>query len=183
MVAALCVSCGSPAAPGAEAPPFADGRFTIELLGDSKGCPSDAPQFSSGGLLVSLLNATHDAAGTWIARSASSFDGTLEIRLKRSNIAVDSPCCSVVSGRNYVVGTITGTTRYSWDFGLNGPVAPASFLLEQTAVFPGNVPTDGAVPDPKFGSGYITGTMMFVEKGRTSTCAPRAASWTLNGPF
>ena len=175
MAAAVSLACGSsPGEPSmAAVPPLADGRFTLQIAGDSGLC-QDIKNPPAGTVANVNLTATHDGE-TWIARGETPADGTIEMRLSRTTMPVkghvglfDIPVAGSISG---VANDATVVIF---------PPGPTN----RTVTFNGQVPISGIFrPTPKFADGYYDGTLTFSKDGVSSTCPAGAAGWFLNGPL
>ena len=176
LAAALAVACGSPASPAVTAP-LGAGKFLIEISGDTIAC-GDLATPQAGTHLFSSLIATVDADGTWIAKSATAADGTLEIRLRRTTESTTAPASPAGVA---VTGTISGIANYSVD-----PAAPVgtvnSYNQGHSASAVANTATAGKVHAATFASGYVNGSFTFTGPQRSVTCPSGRASWLLNGP-
>lgn len=121
--------------------------------------------------------ATHDGE-TWMARGETPADGTIEMRLSRTTMAVRANSGPVGLLGIPVAGSISGIAN-----DVTVVIFPPG-PTNRTVTFNGLVTISGIVrPTPKFADGYSGGTLTFSKDGVSSTCPAGAAGWFLSGPL
>jgi hypothetical protein len=171
------IGCGGTSAtsPSRGAPPFADGSFMLQLMGDGIKC-GDATSPFVGTSVNAMAVGTHDDQGTWIGRAASADDGTFEIRLSRTPTAAASPSGSAHGTDFYVTGTVSGTALDSVKFVAQQPASGRSASLGAGAAISGIVHTS-----VRFGDGYVGVAINFSRAGSSISCPSGTATWYVGG--